>query len=305
MSKGEEKVSSLRSGSVKEIRQVQDNELEFEFTDRISVFDKIIPSTIPGKGESLCSEGVFWFKRAEKMGIRTHFIERTSPNSFRVKRVDIIRDYDSIGPDTTNYLIPLEFICRHYVAGSLYDRIKKGRLSAEDLGFEKGHEVVYGEKLPRPYLETSTKLERIDRLLDLEESLEISGLSLEEYNNILSIILKIDEEIAGEVSKRDLIHVDGKKEFAFDHDRNIMVIDVFGTADEDRFWDRDAWEKGECIELSKEFVRKYYEEIGYKSRLYEARERGIEEPEIPPLPKEMIRKASETYRNIQYRITGE
>ncbi|HOP09015.1 MAG TPA: phosphoribosylaminoimidazolesuccinocarboxamide synthase [Candidatus Methanofastidiosa archaeon] len=298
-------MSSLRSGSVKEIRQVQDDELEFEFTDRISVFDKIIPSTIPGKGESLCSEGVFWFQRAEELGIGTHFLERTSPNSFRVKRVNIIRDYDSIGPDTTNYLIPLEFICRHYVAGSLYDRIKKGKIDPESLGFDKGHGVSYGEKLPRPYLETSTKLERVDRLLELEEALDISGLSPEEYNNIIDIILKLDAEIEKEVSKRGLIHVDGKKEFAFDKERKVMVIDVFGTADEDRFWDRGSWEDGQCIELSKEFVRKYYEGIGYKARLYDAREKGIEEPEIPPLPEEMIKKASETYKNIQYRITGE
>jgi len=305
MSKGDNDMSSLRSGSVKEIRQVHDDELEFEFTDRISVFDKIIPSTIPGKGETLCSEGVFWFERAEKMGIKTHFVERTGTNSFKVKRVDIIRDYDSIGPSTTNYLIPLEFICRHYVAGSLYDRIGKGMISAESLGFEEGHEIKYGEKLPRPYLETSTKLERVDRLLDLEESLSISGLGIDEYNNILNIILRIDEEIEREVSKRGLIHVDGKKEFAFDKDRNIMVIDVFGTADEDRFWDRGSWESGECIELSKEFVRKYYENIGYKKRLYDARESGRDEPDIPALPEEMVKLASDTYRNIKYRITGE
>ncbi|MBN1785701.1 MAG: phosphoribosylaminoimidazolesuccinocarboxamide synthase [Candidatus Methanofastidiosa archaeon] len=297
-------MGSLRSGSVKEIHQVQKDELEFEFTDRISVFDKLIPSIIPGKGGTLCAEGAFWFKRAEKLGINTHFIEMTAPNRFRVKRVDIIRDYDKMNSETTNYLIPLEFIARHYVAGSLHDRIGKGAIDPADLGFEEGHEVRYGEMLPRPYLETSTKLERVDRLLGLEESLRISGLTKAEYDDILSIILLLDEEIEREVSKRGLIHVDGKKEFAFDKDRNIMIIDVFGTADEDRFWDKAAWERGECIELSKEFVRKYYEGIGYKASLYKARGRGMAEPDIPPLPGDMITKASAIYRDLQYRITG-
>jgi len=304
MSKGGNDTGSLRSGSVKEIRQANEYELEFEFTDRISVFDKIIPSIIPGKGETLCNEGVFWFERAKEMGINTHFIEKTAPNRFNVKRVNIIRDYSKIGKDTKNYLIPLEFIARHYVAGSLFDRVKKGKIGPGDLGFETGHAVRYGEKLPRPYMETSTKLEKVDRLLDLEESLSISGLSEEEYNNILDIILRLDEEMEKEVSKRGLIHVDGKKEFAFDENRNIMVIDVFGTADEDRFWDKESWENGECVELSKEFVRKYYEEIGYKSRLYESRDKKEDEPDIPPMPEEMIKKASEIYKNLQYKITG-
>jgi phosphoribosylaminoimidazole-succinocarboxamide synthase len=177
-------------------------------------------------------------------------------------------------------------------------------LSPEDVGFEKGHEVTYGEKLPFPYIETSTKLEPVDRLLDEDEALEISGLTLEEYEDICETIIKIDLEMAREVESRDLIHVDGKKEFAFDEQRRPMVIDVFGTADEDRFWDLPAWRDGMCVELSKEFVRKYYESIGFKDRLYAAREQGEPEPEIPPLPDDMRAKASEIYKDMQYRITG-
>ena len=125
----------IRTGKVKEVYAVDDRTLEFVFTDNISVFDKIIPSQIPRKGECLCRTAKHWFELLEKKGIKTHFIEYLPPNRMRVKRFNIIEDYDKIHSDTTNYLIPLEVICRHYAAGSLMDRIKNGKITAEQLGF--------------------------------------------------------------------------------------------------------------------------------------------------------------------------
>lgn len=104
---------------------------------------------------------------------------------------------------------------------------------------------------------------------------------------------------------RGLIHADGKKEFGFTPSRELMLIDVFGTADEDRFWDLASFNKGEYIELSKEFVRQYYRRIGYKDELYRAREEGREEPDIPPLPEEIIKQVSALYITLFERITGE
>ena len=85
-------------------------------------------------------------------------------------------------------------------------------------------------------------------------------------------MLKIDEDIGRSVASRGLIHVDGKKELAFDINRQIMVIDVYGTADEDRFWDKAEYDKGKFVDLSKEYVRQYYRKTGYKDQLYGARD---------------------------------
>src|SRR5213596_1231063 len=101
---------------------------------------------------------------------------------------------------------------------------------------------------------------------------------------LLEAALAIDETLNEEVRKRGLIHVDGKKEFAMDAERRLMVVDTFGTADEDRFWDLAAYERGEQVELSKEFVRQYYRKIGYHERLMAARKAGRPEPDIPVLP---------------------
>jgi len=296
----------IRKGKVKEVYETENkNELEFFFTDRISVFDKIIPSEIPSKGETLCRTSKYWFKIAESMNFKTHFIKTAGPNRMRVKRVDIIRDYSKINESTTNYLIPLEFICRYYVAGSLFDRIKNKEIKNETLGFNHDYNVKYGDKLPTPFFEVTTKLEKTDRNLNLKKALKISGLGKEEYEEIKEIFFRVDSEINSAVRQRGLIHVDGKKEFAFDENRNIMLVDTFGTADEDRFWDAGKYEKGEFVELSKEYARQYYREINYYEKLMNARKKGLSEPDIPPLPDEKIQEVSRLYIGLFEKITGE
>ena len=293
----------LMKGKVKEAYDLGDR-LEFTFTDNISVFDKIIPSLIPYKGQTLCREGVYWFERAKRMGVQTHFLEYIPPNGMLVKKVDILQPED-ITNQTRRHLIPLEFICRWYVAGSLYDRVKDGEVSVSALGFGSGHQVEYGEPLPEPFLEVSTKLEKTDRLLDKSSALNISKLSASEYEEAIEMILRIDEDIKKCVEPRGLIHVDGKKELAFDEDRQIMVVDVYGTADEDRFWDKSRYESGEFVDLSKEYVRQYYRATGYKDELYGARSKGRSEPDIPGLPSDIIDKTSKIYVKPYEMITVE
>jgi len=295
----------VMTGKVKEVYLVDDKTLEFAYTNNISVFDKIIPSKIPHKGETLCRTAKYWFKLLSDNGIRNHYIEEPAPDRMRVKRVNIIRDYSKINNKTVSYLIPLEVICRYYVAGSLLDRVKAGKVTAEQLGFPKGHVVKHGEKLPHPFMECTTKLEEHDMDLTEEESKKMAGLTDAEYKEIMDTVLKIDKIIEKEAAKRKLIHCDGKKEFGYDENRKLMVLDTFGTLDEDRWWDADEYAKGNIVELSKEFVRQYYRETGYHAKLMSAREAGKPEPEIPPLPQDIIDRVSILYVNMYERITGE
>ena len=289
----------LRKGKVKEVYSFNDDQLLFYFTDNISVFDKIIPSKIPRKGETLCKSSAFWFRKIGEKGIKNHYIS-CEDSKMIVKRFRIL-DKPGIGDE--NYLIPLEFITRYYLAGSLYDRIKEGKVDYKSLGYR--NMPKYGEKLPEPYFEITTKFEKFDRKLDWKEAQEIGGLTKGEIEEIREIILKIDEIIKNDVEKRNLIHVDGKKEFALGKGREIYVVDTFGTLDEDRWWDKEKYENGEIVQLSKEFVRQYYRRIGYHEKLMEARKKGLEEPPIPPLPEEMIKEVSQLYIDMYYRITGE
>jgi len=295
----------LRSGKVKDVYAVSDRELEFVFSDRISVFDKIIPSSIPHKGETLARTSAYWFDVVEALGVRTHYLRLTASNRMRVKRVRVIEDSQLLTSETRNYMIPLECILRHFVYGSLWDRLQGGDIGVEQLGFPRGHAVRLAEPLPRPFFEVTTKLETVDRPLTVDEALQLAGVTPAELEALRRTTLRIDEAIALRVTQGGLIHVDGKKEFAFDEERNLMVIDAFGTADEDRFWDAAEYAQGRYVERSKEFVRQYYRRTGYHGELMTARREGRDEPPIPPLPPTIIEEVSDIYIHLYEALTGQ
>jgi phosphoribosylaminoimidazole-succinocarboxamide synthase len=298
-------MSLIKSGKVKDVYAINDKELEFEFSNRISVFDKIIPSDIPNKGETLARTSAYWFELIQKLGISTHYLGLTTPNRIRVKRVNVISDYSLLTSTTVNYLIPLECIVRYFIYGSLWDRVLQGIINPETLGFLPEHTIKIAEKLPQPFFEVTTKLEKTDRILSTKAALQISGLTLTEYSSIKDMSLKIDKIIEANIKHGNLIHVDGKKEFAFDEDRNLMVVDTFGTADEDRFWDAKDFADGRNVERSKEFVRQYYRKIGYYAKLMKARKNATEEPPIPPLPNTIIQRVSQIYIDLFEDLTGQ
>jgi phosphoribosylaminoimidazole-succinocarboxamide synthase len=295
----------LRRGKVKEIYEVSPTELEFRFTDDISVFDKHIPSAIPHKGETLAATATHWFGLCTRLGVPHHFLGRPSPTTMRVRRVQVVPEPKTLGPHPKNYLIPLELIVRYYVAGSLWDRIRQGSVHAEDLGLPAGATLAYGTKLPEPAVEVTTKLEPVDRPLTIPEALDLAQLDRAQFQEIREMILKVDAGMEREIEPRGLIHVDGKKEFAIDEAGSTMLVDTFGTADEDRFWDRDAYERGRQVEFSKEFVRQHYRSVGYFDALTAAREKKESEPPIPPLPPLLVDEVSRLYTTVYQRLTGE
>ncbi len=287
-------------GKVKDVYD-EGETLLFKFSDRISVFDQIIPDSIPGKGESLCRTSTFWFNLVkETSNLSTHYIETPSPTEMRVKKFFVPEGKGN--PYEVEFVIPLEFIMRYFVAGTLYDRLKKGQVKPEEVGLK--HMPEYGEELYDPFFEVTTKFEKFDRPLKTGDVVDIGGMSKSELRDIQEAVLLVDRRISGEVEKRGLIHVDGKKEFAFGPSREPVLIDTFGTVDEDRFWEKSDFENGRITELSKEFVRQYYRSTGHHTKLYDARERNLPEPPIPELPPEMVKKTSQLYSTMYERITG-
>tara|TARA_Y100000588_G_scaffold286561_1_gene304485 strand:- start:8312 stop:9223 length:912 start_codon:yes stop_codon:yes gene_type:complete len=297
----------LYKGKVKQVWSTDDpDQIEFRYTDQISVFDQIIPSLIPRKGESLNRASCYWFGLVESEGVcKTHVIEMNAPDRVIARRFDVIREPGAIPKDAENFFVPLEVICRHYLAGTAWRRYQRGDVSPTDLGFDSNEEIFEGSKLPEPFLEVSTKFEKFDRNLSRDEALEISNLDPEELDSILSIVLDVDSIIERETSKRGLIHVDGKKEFALGPGREPILIDSFGTLDEDRWWDAQEYENGAIVQLSKESVRQHYIDTGHHAELYNARQSGSSEPPIPALPADIISSTAELYASMFQRLTGE
>ncbi|HTP54442.1 MAG TPA: phosphoribosylaminoimidazolesuccinocarboxamide synthase [Thermoplasmata archaeon] len=295
----------LRRGKVKEVYELSPTELEFRFTNDISVFDKHIPSEIPFKGETLARTAAHWFDLCGRQGVPHHFLGLSGPTSMRVRRVRVVPKPRTLGPHPVDYLVPLELIVRYYLAGSLWDRVRGGGVSARELGFPADRSLVYGMKLPEPMFEVTTKLEPVDRLLSFPEALELAVLDRAQLDAIRETILRIDAAMEKEIEPRGLIHVDGKKEFGVDKEGTLMVVDTFGTADEDRFWDKDALARGRQVDFSKEFVRQHYRQTGYYDALVRARESHAAEPPIPGLPPLLVDEVSRLYTTVYQRLTGE
>lgn len=312
----DEPIEFVKKGKVKEVYEAKAHGVYlFKFTDQISVFDKIIPSLIPRKGESLLRCSAHWFRTASKLGIQHHYEKSMLPTMMVVKRAgafpmkDGEPDYSWVNETRTNYQLPLEVISRYYIVGSMFDRVKAGKVKPEDIGYPSGYDpnkIKKGEKLPQPLVEVTTKFEKFDRPVPIDEAYRIAGMKPDEYNEMKEIVLKLDEEMAKQVESRGLLHFDGKKEFAFGPHRELVLIDTFGTGDEDRFVDKAMYEnEGKIVEVSKEFVRQHYRQIDYHAELEAARKAGTAEPEIPPLPPEQIDMTSKLYLQLMEMITGE
>ena len=274
----------------------------FEFTDDYSVFDYgKMPDTIPGKGESLCRMASWNFHKLKETGINTHFRGFSPPNRMEVSLVRVLYPgKDMITTEITNYLIPLEIIFRNSLppGSSVFKALDRGELSLEDIGLDSRPEP--GQMLEKPMLDVTTKLEASDRRLRWDEAQRISGLTDEETEKAKAIALKVNDFLTQRAESLGLEHADGKVELALGPDREILVVDVCGTPDENRFL-----LKG--FHISKQVLRDYYRKTPWASEVERAIKSLPREQWPPPerLPPGLVSSVSNMYRAVCESWTGE
>ncbi|HER24266.1 MAG TPA: phosphoribosylaminoimidazolesuccinocarboxamide synthase [Candidatus Atribacteria bacterium] len=315
-------------GSVKDLMVIEkpskskSGKGRFIFSDRYSVFDwGEMPDHIPNKGKSLCISAAYFFEKLESMGIKTHYlglaednkIEKFSSNlkrpvdTMEVKLVRVLEplqkistyDYSIYKTEKYNLLIPLEIIYRNSLpeGSSVFKRLKEGNLKLKDLDLKVP--PLVGQILDKPFLDVSTKLEASDRYLGWDEAQKNSHLSDNELEEIRKMTLSINQLIEQEANKIGLNYEDGKIEFAFDEDRNLMVVDVLGTLDECRFTFKG-------MPISKEIARLYYRKTSWFKELMDAKKKdglnwkdkvNLSPPPLPPRLKELISMAYAAFAN--------
>jgi len=276
----------------------------FEFTDDYSVFDfGKMPDTIPGKGESLARMASYNFKELEqKFSIRTHFKKFTAPNKMHVELVRVLMPQDNqIFEETRNYLVPLEIIFRNSLpeGSSVLKRLEAGEISLDDLGVSQV--PAAGFKFEKPFLDVSTKLEPIDRYLSWDEAMDIAKISEDQLYELKEVALNINDYITEKAAAIGLEHADGKVEFAITPKNELMLVDVCGTLDEDRF----LWNG---IHVSKQVARDYYKTTPWFAELESAKKANVEKADWPkpqPLPTELKDIISNMYRSVCDAWTGQ
>lgn len=267
-----------RRGKVKDVYDAGDK-LLFEFSNRVSAFDVILPSEIPHKGEVLCRLGEFFFRT---LGVPNHFIAAERPNRMFVKKLDII---------------PVECVVRGYLYGSLFERAQSGEVSVPD--------KTLAAKLPEPLFDPTTKFEAKDRPVTKDEALQKGWTSEQEYEWLKKKSIELYQKISAMGDEAGFIIADIKFEFGRDAQGNILLADSIGP-DEFRMWPKNRYAPGKVQEaFDKQLVRDWLIQQGYKSALDEARKKGQSLPEPPLLSDEIIKKTSDTYVYVFETLTGE
>jgi phosphoribosylaminoimidazole-succinocarboxamide synthase len=287
----EEALSGLRlfnRGKVRDIYDLGDN-LLLVATDRISAFDVILPTPIPGKGKILTALSEFWF------GI----IKDIIPNHLITTRIDqfpaaCLPHREKL--EGRSMLVkkstpaPVECIVRGYLAGSGW---KDYQNTGSVCGIRLPQGLVEASRLEQPIFTPSTKaaIGAHDVNITFDDMLTKLGKKRAEAMRDSSIaIYKRASDLA---ETKGIIIADTKFEFGLEADRIILIDEVL-TPDSSRFWPADGYRPGKTPDsFDKQFVRDYLLKLPWDMK--------SPPPELPP---EIVKKTHEKYAEALRRLTA-
>jgi phosphoribosylaminoimidazole-succinocarboxamide synthase len=278
----------LRTGKVRDIFDLGDYYLMVA-SDRVSAFDVIMPTPIPGKGIVLTQISLYWF--AHMASIVKNHVVASNIDDFP----EICRPYAENLAGRSMLVhkakpLPIECVVRGYLSGSGWKSYQQDR---QVCGIALPEGLVESDRLPEPIFTPSTKEEvgQHDINISFEETVERIGAPVAEKIRDLSLaIYKKGAEIAHE---KGIIIADTKFEFG-ELDGEIILIDEVLTPDSSRFWPKDAYRPGGSQQsYDKQFVRDYLEQLQWNKR-----------PPGPELPMDVVEGTQQRYREALRRLTG-
>ena len=277
----------FKKGKVRNVYEI-DDKLLIVATDRISAFDFILPSLIPGKGKVLTQLSMFWFD----------FTALVCPNHV------ITADADKFPPVLAPHrdmldkrtmlvkkteVVPVECVIRGYLSGSGWKEYKAtGRVS----GIKLPSGLRESGQLNEPIFTPSTKAEvGHDENVSLKEMRKIVGAAL--ARKIIKVSLELYQRASLHALSKGIIIADTKFEFGLDKDELVLVDEVF-TPDSSRFWPLATYAPGKGQpSLDKQFVRDYLESTKWDKK-----------SDPPALPPDIIEMTSQKYLEIYKLLTG-
>ncbi len=279
----------INRGKVRDIYAIDDEHMLIVTSDRLSAFDVILPQPIPGKGEVLTRVSNFWFRRMEHV-LPNHLTD--------IPLAEVVKDADERAVLGDRAIVvrkleplPVEAIVRGYIIGSGWKDYQK---TGQVCGIELPRGLQLADKLPQAIYTPSTKAElgAHDENVDFEHTVKLLGRELAEQ--VRDASLKIYTEAAAYALEKGIIIADTKFEFGLDKDSRLHIIDEALTPDSSRFWPADQYRPGiSPPSFDKQFVRDYLETLDWDKT-----------PPGPELPKEIIDKTAEKYREAEQRLTG-
>jgi len=277
----------LHRGKVRDIYAVDDDKLLVVQTDRLSAFDVVLPTPIPGKGAVLTAMSFFWFRRLAHV-IDNHLTD-VAPESVVAPgerhqvtgRAMVVRRF-------TPLLI--EAVVRGYIIGSGWkDYQKTGRVC----GIPLPPGLAEAERLPEPIFTPATKapMGQHDENISFAEAEQIVGAATAARARAAS--LRLYDEAAAHARTKGIIIADTKFEFGLDATGKLYLIDEVLTPDSSRFWPAAEYRPGMSPpSFDKQFVRDWLETQAWNKK-----------PPAPPLPPDVLAKTSEKYQEALRLLT--
>ncbi|MBA3022374.1 MAG: phosphoribosylaminoimidazolesuccinocarboxamide synthase [Gammaproteobacteria bacterium] len=280
----------LHRGKVRDLYEVDAEHLLIVQTDRLSAFDFILPTPIPGKGEVLTAVSNFWFRKLGHVipnhlsGIDPEAVVKSDAEKAQVRGRAFVTK--KLKP------LPIEAIVRGYLVGSGWKDYKK---TGAVCGIQLPAGLQEAQKLPQALFTPSTKaaVGDHDENISFEEAKKLLGADMAEQ--VKNATLALYNEAADYALTRGIIIADTKFEFGTDADGKLYLIDEALTPDSSRFWPADQYQVGSNPpSFDKQFVRDWLETSGWNKQ-----------PPAPAIPADILQKTADKYREAQRLLTGE
>ncbi|MEI6914019.1 MAG: phosphoribosylaminoimidazolesuccinocarboxamide synthase [Armatimonadota bacterium] len=285
-------------GKVRDLYDLGDK-LLFVATDRLSAFDVVFPTPIPGKGRVLTQMTLFWLDKLSDI-VENHLISTSVDELADALRQAGAEDLDSAITmlEGRSMLVkkarpfPIECVVRGYISGSLWKDYQNRGGADEVYGIALPAGLVESQKLPEPIFTPATKATSgHDENISGDEAANVVGLDVFERLKELSIAIYTQaSEIA---SSKGLILADTKLEFGH-LNSEIILIDEVLTPDSSRYWDGSSYEAGRPQDsFDKQYVRDWVLDLGWNKT-----------PPAPLIPEAIVAGTTERYVEAYRRITG-
>jgi phosphoribosylaminoimidazole-succinocarboxamide synthase len=280
-------VSVILRGKVREVHDVGDGRLVIVTSDRISAYDVVMPTEIPGKGQVLTALSVHWFHRMRDI-VPNHLLGwRLSdmPEQFRKKdlagRVMLVKALD---------MLPVECVVRGYLIGS-------GWRDYQQTGATSGVQLPPGMEqagvLPQPIFTPASKAEQGDHDENITMDDVVAAVGQERAAELERVSLAVYRRAAEDCRRAGIILADTKFEMGLEGG-TLTLGDEVCTPDSSRFWPADTWGPGTSPpSFDKQYVRDWLDASGWDHT-----------PPGPELPPDVVAGTRERYVEAYERITG-
>lgn len=272
--------SHLRTGKVRDLYTNDKQEILLVASDRVSAYDWVMPTTIPGKGAVLTQLSLFWFELLKDI-IPNHVISTDVPKAVQDRAI-IVQPLD---------MFEIECVARGYLTGSGWSEYQSNRAVC---GNALPEGLADGSKLPETIFTPATKADVGDHDINIDFETAAQAIGHDVAERLRALTIGLYDTAADFALSRGIILADTKFEFGRNAAGEIVLGDEALTPDSSRFWERSTWAPGGAqASFDKQFLRDYLVASGW--------DRKSPPPELPP---QIVEKTAQRYEEAFYRLTG-